>query len=294
MAEMTVPGGVVVRRATASSAIASSAIVFGVASSVVIASDLTTPLAVTIPFVGAATLVALIVLVALTVRTVDKIHEARLAALVLPAALCAWAVFQWRETPPGQPPSGVLAQAFPALERLQAGLPVRADVGSALRLENTLKTGSPAAKALAVAGIAGQPTLPRQKYLYGTAVRFGDGDQRQLVAVALLRRLAGRPAYVQLRTEDNVTAFEQYLEGSSLLFEPSGPHRLRARLKTDKEGVAMRGALAGPVLTLAGTASLSGSSWPLTVEAGLGADLAFSGSFHFAKAADVPFTLQAF
>jgi hypothetical protein len=298
MAEASAPvshgGGVRAPASARSLRLIAPAIVFIVASLAAIASDLATPLGTSIGLVGAGLVVAMAVLGVMYLRSMDSGHEASFAALVLPVALCAYAVFLQREGPPGQPASGVVAQAFPAVERWQAGfLSTKPGAKAALTIEAILKTGDAAAKAAAIQRIGEQPSRARREYLYETAARFGDRTRQQLIVAILLGRLTGRSVPVELQTEDNFTIYQQYLEGSSIRFDSIAP-RLRARLRTNKETVAMSGALAGPSLRMTGSANLADVHAPVTMTAAMGPDLTFSGTFHFATGEDAPFVLHAF
>ncbi|HEY2178630.1 MAG TPA: hypothetical protein VGH15_08610 [Caulobacteraceae bacterium] len=267
---------------------------FILASLAAIASDLTTPLGASIDLVGAGIIAAMAMLGVLYLRSIDSGHEASFLALALPAALCAFAVFQQREGPQGQPHSGVIATAFPAVERQQAArLAVSADAKAALAIEADLKAGDASTKADAIRRIAEQPLRAGREYLYETAVRFGDLTQRQLVAATLLRGLAGRSLPMEVQGEDNFTIYQQYLEGSSIRFDSSA-RRLRARLRTNKEIVVMSGELSGPTLTMSGGASVADRRFPLTINATMGPDLAFLGTVHFAQGADAAFVIHPF
>jgi hypothetical protein len=291
------PAGAAVKPASDAIPLLSTAILFVFAAATAVAADLATPLVDASVFVGAALAALMFVFGALHFRSGAKAHEARLAALALPAALCAWAVFNHYEGPAGQPPSGVLAQTLPALERLQARrLPVRADVSSALRLEADLKIGDEAAKTAALAAIPGVASPRAQKYLYETAAGAGDAAQKQRVLAALLARQAGRALAVELTSDDNLTLQSQYLDGASIRFEAGDGEAsgLRARLTTNKEVVVLQGALSGPAVTMTGKANLADAHTPLALDATLGPGLTLTGAFRFAHGPAVPFAVQAF
>jgi hypothetical protein len=261
-----------------------------------IASDVSTPLAPTILFVGAALLAVMGALAASLFRSGEKGFEARMLALVLPLALSGYAVFHLWKAPPGQPASGVLAQALPAVERFQAGLPVSPDARTALRLEAALKSG-PAADGLAAVGeIAALKSIPLQKYLYDTAGRHGAEAQKGLVVLTLLARAAGRPVTIELGAEDNFTLQEQYLEGSSIRFSSAdrATSAVRAALDTNAGALTMAGQVTGARLVVSGLAKLVDAKTPLTLDATLGPGLIFQGAFHFAGGAGVPFTAALF
>jgi hypothetical protein len=272
--------------------IVQSAIIFVIASVAAILSDLTTPLAPSIGFVGAIMIAAMAVFGFLHLRSSDRGHEARFAALILPAALCAYAVFQQNQGPRGQPPAGVIAQAIPALEAVQArtlaASPARK---AALAIEATLKARDAAAKVAAIGRIAAVPAAGQREYLYETAVKFGTSSQQQLVVVTLLRQTAGRALPIELQTEDNLTIYQQYLEGSSIRFDSLAP-RVRARLKTNKETDVLAGVLSGSTLALTGRASLADANFPLAMTAALGRNLTLTGVFHFAHGVDEPFVIR--
>jgi hypothetical protein len=271
--------------------------IFAVASVAAIASDVATPVIVTIPYVGAGLVVLMIAHAVSSFRSAGKASEAAMIALVLPVALCGYAVFNLREKPPGQPPSGVVAQALPGVEHLQATmLPASHELKAALLIEAALKSGGDAAKAAAVEQIAELKSVPLEKYLYETAARFGDAAQKRRVVVTLLERQRGRPISVDLQTEDNLTLFSQYLDGSSILFTSVDRRSpgVRALLQTNKEGVVMAGDMSGGALNMTGKANLANGRYPLTLNAGLGPGLTFSGTFRLAKGPSVPFTIQPF
>jgi hypothetical protein len=271
-------------------------VLFAIAALAAIVSDVTTPLAPTILFVGVALLVAMSALAAQLFRSGERGFEARMLALVLPVAFCGYAVFHLWRAPPGQPASGIVAQALPAVERFQASLPVGPDSKTALLMEATLKSG-PAADGLAAVGeIAALKSIPLQKYLYDTAARHGGEAQKSRVVITLLTRAAGRPVTIELGNEDNFTLQEQYLEGSSIRFAVADQATsvVRAALETNAGAVAMDGQATGATLVLSGVASLADAKTPLTLDATLGPGLTFSGAFHFAGGAGVPFTAAAF
>lgn len=264
------------------------------------ASDMTTPLGPSVIVVGVILFALMIAAGVLSFRSGDRGYEAAMAALVLPVAFCGYAVFNLREGPSGQPPSGVAAQALPALERLQANiLPSSPDTKSALLLEAALKTDGDAVKTDALEQIPGLKAAASQKYLYGVAEKFGDISEKQAVARAVLERRLGQPIFLDIKNEDNSTIYVQYIEGSSLRFASvrAGPHGVRARLSTNKEEVAMEGALLGSNLTLTGATSPADRKVPLTMTASMGPDLTFSGALHFAGADagdDIPFAIRPF
>ncbi len=259
------------------------------------AADLSTPLFVATPWIGGALLLLIVVLAVASLGSGAKGFEARIAALILPTALCGWAIFQLREKPPGAPASGVVAQMSPQAEALQAAaLPVSAGTRAALHLEATIKSGADADRNASIAEIGREPSEALQKFLYQTAARFGDADQKQRVVIALLTRRAGRPLPVNLRSEDNLTMQSQYLDGATVRFEPIDIAVLaaRARLSTNKEDLGLAGTLASSDLTVTGAASLAGKGVPLTMTARLTPDLNLSGVFHFGQGTeDTPFTI---
>ena len=272
------------------------AAIFVIASLAAIASDVGTPFGATIIIVGVVLAVMAVASGILFIRSGDKTYEAGMVALVLPLALCGYAVFDLREGQQGRPPSGVIARALPAVEQLQAKLfPMSPDTKTALLLEATLKTGDAAAKGAAVGKISEQKSMPLRKYLYETAAGFGDDSQKQLVAAAVLAGRAGQPISVELQDEDHTTLFAQYLEGSSIRFASADHHTpVRAQLGTNKELVSLEGRLTGPALALTGKANVADRDLPLTLDVAMGRDLTFAGSFRLAGGQDVAVTFQPF
>ena len=267
--------------------------IFTIAALIAIASDIATPAAATIIYVGAALIVLAVGAGIMSFRSGDRQFEGAMAALVLPIALCGYAAFDQRDGKQGRPPSGVIARALPTIEQMQAKLlPMEPETKMALLLEASLKIGVPAAKTDAAGRIPEQQSVPLRKYLYETAAAFGDDTQKQLVAATVLMVRTGQPLSVELRDEDHSTLFAQYIEGSSIRIKSTGHDgSVHASLGTNKEQVALEGRLTGPVLTLNGKASVADRDEPLTLNVTMGRDLTFAGSFRLSAGQDVAVTI---
>lgn len=257
-----------------------------------IASDITTPVDATIINVGVVLIILAVGAGILSFRSSDKRYERAMAAMILPVALCGYAIFDQRKGQQGRPPSGVIARALPAIEQMQAKfLPAPPQTRTALLLEANLKTGDAATRIDAVGRISEQASGPLRKYLYETAAAFGGDAQKQLVATTVLTARAGQPLSVEPRDEDHSTLFAQYIEGSSIRITSMGHDgSVQASLSTNKEQVALEGRLTGPVLTLNGKASVADRDEPLTLDVTMGRDLTFAGFFRLSGGQDVAVT----
>ncbi len=268
------------------------AAIFAIASLAAVASDISTPVGATITYVGVVLIVLAVGAGILSFRSGDKRYERAMAAMILPVALCGYAIFDQREGQQGRPPSGVIARALPAIEQMQAKfIPTPPQTRSALLLEATLKTGDAATRADAVGKISEQVSGPLRKYLYETAAAFGDDTQKQLVAGTVLTVRTGQPLSVELRDEDHSTLFAQYIEGSSIRITSIGHDgSVHASLGTNKEQLALEGRLTGPGLTLNGKASVADRDQPLILDVTMGRDLTFAGFFRLSGGQDVAVT----